>query len=70
MSIQILFVEEISSPPTKNPVLVWRASSSAAANVLDGVYLSLALKASTVLKCLLGLRNVKRGNFSLGRVKM
>lgn len=54
----------------KKPILMWRASSSAVANVLDSVNLSLALKAASVLKCLLGLRNVERGNFSLGSLKI
>lgn len=54
----------------EKPPLMWRASSLAMANVLEAVYLSPALKAATVLKCLLGLRNVKRGNFSLGSWKM
>ena len=68
--MQALFVGEFSPPPTEKPILMWRASSFSVANVLDGVYLSTALKAATVLKCLLGFRKVKRGNFSLGSSKM
>lgn len=70
LSIQTLFVEEICPPLTKKPHTRVESFLCAVANVLDSVYLSLALKAATVLKCLLGFRNVERENFSLGSLKM
>lgn len=45
----------------KNPILMWRASSSAVANVLDDVYLSPALKAATVLSVCLASEMLREG---------
>lgn len=53
----------------EKPTLMWRASSPAVANVLEAVYLSPALKATTVLKCLLGLRNVEEREFLFRKLK-